>query len=214
MLGAELSVIESAAASPGVLVIPPAIVPIRSKRCILKTKCPNRTATIIGTIVMARPTPNNVHPLSWKVDTKLTPADVPTSARNSNSPIWRSNWLAEPDMDQMIGPVFPIALRISATIRMPPVNPGEKEKESEKDIFSFPNRTPRTIPAAIGKKSVSDSFFSSFPNTCPNSLMSSFSPATISLSPNFSNRSGSGERSIPLRRTRVTVQLNVRCRFR
>ena len=44
--------------------------------------------------------------------------------------------------------------------------------------------------------------------------MSSFSPATISLSPNFSNNSGSGGRSIPLRRTRVTVQLNVRCKFR
>ena len=71
-------------------------------------------------------------------------------------------------MDQMIGPVLPIALRISATIRMPPVSPGEKEKESENEMFSFPNNTPRTIPAAIGKKSVSESFFSSLPNTCPN----------------------------------------------
>ena len=38
MLGAELSLIESAAASPGVLVIPPAMVPKRSRILILNTQ--------------------------------------------------------------------------------------------------------------------------------------------------------------------------------
>ena len=75
MLGAELSAIESAAASPGVLVIPPAMVPSRSRMFILNTQYPNTRATIIGTRVMAIPTPNSVQPLSWNVATRLLPAD-------------------------------------------------------------------------------------------------------------------------------------------
>ena len=59
-----LSVMESAAASPGVLVIPPVMVPNKSRILILKTNQPTNTATSMGTIVMAAPTPNNNQPLS------------------------------------------------------------------------------------------------------------------------------------------------------
>ena len=111
----------------------------------------------IGTSVIAIPIPNSCQPLSWKVATKLTPADVPTSAKKRSNPICLSNWLAEPDIDQMIGPVLPMALSTKATIKIPPVSPGEKEKESEKERCNFPNNTPKTIPAAMGKKSVSES---------------------------------------------------------
>ena len=148
------------------------------------------------------------------METRFTPADVPTSERNSNNPNWRSRLLAEPDIDQMIGPVFPMALNTKATIRIPPVSPGENEKESEKDIFNFPNNTPNTIPIAIGKKSVSERRFSSLPMNWASSFTLSFSPATINLSPNFNTKLGSGERSIPLRRTRVTVQPKVPCKFK
>ena len=78
-----LSVIESAAASPGVLVIPPVMVPSKSSMLILNTNSPTNTATNIGTSVIAAPTPNSNQPLSWKVATRLVPAEVPTSARNS-----------------------------------------------------------------------------------------------------------------------------------
>ena len=73
-------------------------------------------------------------------------------------------------------------------------------------MFSLPKSTPSTMPRAMGKKSVSDSCLLSLPSRRATPLMPSFSPTTISLSPNFSARSGEGERSIPLRRTRVTVQ--------
>ena len=86
-----LSVIESAAASPGVLVIPPVMVPSKSSMLILNTNSPTNTATNIGTSVIAAPTQNSNQPLSWKVATRLVPAEVPTSARNSNKPNWRSN---------------------------------------------------------------------------------------------------------------------------
>ena len=139
---------------------------------------------------------------------------MPTSARNSNKPNWRNNWLAGPDIDHRIGPVLPIALKNKATIRIPPVNPGEKDKPPGKVIFSLPNNTPKTIPIAIGKKSVSDNFLALFPSKRANPLSPSFSPTTISLSPNFKVRSGDGDRSIPLRRTRVTVHPKFFIRFR
>ena len=163
---------------------------------------------------MAAPTPNSMNPLSWNVATSVFPADVPTSARKSSSPSWRSNWLACPVIDHSIGPVLPIALSTSAIIRIPPVSPGEKDSPPPKEIFSLPNSTPSTIPIAIGKKSVSDNFFASFPISAATPCKPSFSPTTISLSPNFSSRLAEGERSIPLRRTRVTVQPKLRCRFR
>ena len=197
---------ESAAARPGVLVMPPVMVPSRSRMFILNTNSPTMTATSMGTSVMAAPTPNKSQPLSWNVATRFRPAEVPTSARKSSSPSWRSSWLAGPDIDHRMGPVFPMALRKRATMRMPPVSPGENDRLSEKEMFSLPKSTPSTIPRAMGKKSVSDSCLLSLPSRRATPLIPSFSPTTISLSPNFSARSGEGERSIPLRRTRVTVQ--------
>ena len=114
----------------------------------------------------------------------------------------------------MTGPVLPIALRNRATIRIPPVSPGENDKPPGKDIFSLPNSTPSTIPIAIGKKSVSDSFLALLPKRRASPFSPSFSPTTVSLSPNFSARSGEGARSIPLRRTRVTVQPKFFIKFR
>ena len=70
------------------------------------------------------------------------------------------------------------------------------------------------FPIAMGKKSVSDSFFALFPNRRATPLSPSFSPTTISLSPNFKARSGDGDKSIPLRRTRVTVQPKFFCKFK
>ena len=125
-----------------------------------------------------------------------------------------SSWLAGPDIDQMTGPVLPTALRNKATISMPPVRPGENDKPPGKDIFSLPNNTPSTMPIAIGKKSVSDSFLALLPNRRARPFRPSFSPTTINLSPNFSARSGEGERSMPLRRMRVTVQPKFFIRFR
>ena len=190
------------------------MVPNRSSTLILNARRPTSTATSMGTIVIAAPTPNNNKPLSWKVATRFFPAEVPTSARNNSSPNCRNSWLAGPDIDQRIGPVLPTALSINATINTPPVNPGEKERLSENEILSLPNKTPSTIPIAIGKKSVSDSFLASLPNKRATPLMPSFSPTTISLSPNFKAKSGDGERSIPLRRTRVTVHPKFRCKFK
>lgn len=86
-----LSTIESAAASPGVLVIPPVIVPSKSSRLILNTRRPTIAATSIGINVMAAPTPNISNPLSWKVATRFLPAEVPTSARKRSRPNWRNN---------------------------------------------------------------------------------------------------------------------------
>ena len=163
---------------------------------------------------MAAPTPNSSIPLSSNVATRFFPADVPTSARNSSKPNWRNNWLAGPDIDHKTGPVLPTALSTNATINTPPVNPGEKESPPGKERFSLPNNTPSTIPMAIGKKSVSDSCLALLPSKRATPLSPSFSPTTISLSPNFSSSSGDGERSIPLRRIRVTVQLKFRCRFK
>ena len=114
----------------------------------------------------------------------------------------------------MIGPVLPTALKTNATINTPPVNPGENDSVSEKEIFNLPNKTPSTIPIAMGKKSVSESFFALFPSRRATPLMPSFSPTTISLSPNFKAKSGDGDKSIPLRRTRVTVQPKFFCKFR
>ena len=99
-----------------------------------------------------------------------------------------------------------MALRNKATIRMPPVSPGENDRLSEKETLSLPNSTPSTIPNAMGKKSVSDNCLVSLPSRRATPLMPSFSPTTISLSPNFRARSGEGDKSIPLRRMRVTVQ--------
>ena len=163
---------------------------------------------------MAAPTPNISSPLSWKVATRFFPAEVPTSAKKRSSPNWRSNWLAGPDIDQIIGPVLPIALSTRATIRTPPVNPGENDRLSEKEIFILPNNTPSTIPIAIGKKSVSDNFFALFPSRRAIPLSPSFSPTTINLSPNFKAKSGDGDKSIPLRRIRVTVQPKFFCKFK
>jgi hypothetical protein len=50
-----------------------------------------------------------------------------------------------------MGPVLPMALRIKATIKMPPVSPKEKLNESEKERLSLPNKMPKTMPAAMGK---------------------------------------------------------------
>ena len=116
-------------------------------------------------------------------------------------------------MDHIIGPVLPMALRNNAIISTPPVSPGEKVMPPPKEMCSFPNNTPNTIPIAIGKKSVSDKRFTSFPNKRATAWIPSFSPTTISLSPNFSASSGEGDKSIPLRRTRVTVQPKFFCRF-
>ena len=116
-------------------------------------------------------------------------------------------------MDHRIGPVLPIALKNKATIRIPPVSPGENDNPPGKVIFSLPNNTPNTIPIAMGKKSVSDNFFALFPNRRASPLSPSFSPTTISLSPNFKVKSGEGDKSIPLRRTRVTVQPKFFIRF-
>ena len=107
-----------------------------------------------------------------------------------------------------------MALRKRAIIRTPPVNPGENDIPLPKEILILPNNTPRTIPIAIGKKSVSDKRFSSFPNRRPTACTPSFSPTTISLSPNFNASSGEGERSIPLLRIRVTVHPKFFCRFK
>lgn len=63
-LGILLSTMESAAARPGVLVIPPVMVPSKSNKLILNTSRPTTTAASIGTTVMAAPTPNNNKPLS------------------------------------------------------------------------------------------------------------------------------------------------------
>ena len=115
--------------------------------------------------------------------------------------------MAEPDMDQMMGPVLPKALNTKATISTPPVKPGEKLKLSEKEMLILPKSTPKTIPMAMGKKSVSERRFSSFPSCLARADRLSFCPTTVSLSPNFKSNSGAGERSIPLRRRRVTVQL-------
>ena len=49
------------------------------------------------------------------------------------------------------------AFRNKATIRMPPVSPGENDRLSEKEMLSLPKSTPSTMPRAMGKKSVSDS---------------------------------------------------------
>ena len=117
-------------------------------------------------------------------------------------------------MDHNMGPVFPIALNTKATISTPPVNPGEKDIPSPNDIFSLPNNTPNTIPMAMGKKSVSDNNLALLPNMQAKPLNPSFSPTTISLSPNFRAKSGEGERSIPLRLTRVTVQPKFWCKFK
>ena len=116
-------------------------------------------------------------------------------------------------MDHIIGPVLPMALRNNAIISTPPVSPGEKVMPPPQEICSFPNNPPNTIPIAIGKKSVSDKRFTSFPNKRATAWIPSFSPTTISLSPNFSASSGEGDKSIPLRRTRVTVQPKFFCRF-
>ena len=113
-----------------------------------------------------------------------------------------------------MGPVLPIALNTRATINTPPVSPGENDRLSEKDIFILPNSTPNTIPIAMGKKSVSDSFFALLPSRRATPLSPSFSPTTINLSPNFKARSGDGDKSIPLRRTRVTVQPKFFCKFK
>ena len=109
-------------------------------------------------------------------------------------------------MDHSIGPVFPTALSTNATISTPPVNPGEKDIPSPNDRFNLPNKTPSTIPIAMGKKSVSESSLALLPNMHANPFKPSFSPTTVSLSPNFKAKSGEGTRSIPLRRTRVMVQ--------
>ena len=114
----------------------------------------------------------------------------------------------------MMGPVLPIALNTRATINTPPVSPGENDRLSEKDIFILPNSTPNTIPIAMGKKSVSDSFFALLPSRRATPLSPSFSPTTINLSPNFKARSGDGDKSIPLRRTRVTVHPKFFCKFK
>lgn len=53
-----------AAAKPGVLVIPPVIVPSKSSKLILKTKRPTNAAISIGTRVINAPTPNSRKPLS------------------------------------------------------------------------------------------------------------------------------------------------------
>ena len=87
----------------------------------------------------------------------------------------------------------------------PPVSPGENEMFSPSDILSLPKITPSTIPIAIGKKSVSDRSLALLPIMQANPLSPSFSPTTMSLSPNLSSRFSDGVRSIPLRRTRVTV---------
>ena len=161
----------------------------------------------MGTRVTMAPTPNISKPLSWKVSTRFLPAEVPTSARKRSKPNCLSSWLEAPDMVHSTGPVLPTAPRIKATMSTPPVRPGENEKLSEKEMDNLPKSTPRTIPMAMGKKSVSETFLASLPKSLVTSSKSSFSPATISLSPNFSTRLGEGAMSIPLRRTRVTVQL-------
>ena len=81
-----LSTIESAAASPGVLVIPPVMVPSKSSKLILNTRRPTNAAISIGTKVMAAPTPNSSRPLSWKVATRFLPADVPTRQGKATVP--------------------------------------------------------------------------------------------------------------------------------
>ena len=43
------------------------------------------------------------------------------------------------------------------------INLGENEKLSEKEILNWPAKIPSTIPTAIGRKSVSESFWSLFP---------------------------------------------------
>ena len=62
--GMLLSVIESAAASPGVLVIPPVMVPSKSSILILNTKRPTKAASSIGTTVITAPRPKSRNPLS------------------------------------------------------------------------------------------------------------------------------------------------------
>ena len=146
-----LSDIESAAASPGVLVMPPVRVPSRSSIETLKQKMPISEAAMSGTMVMAAPTRNISQPLSWKVATRFCPADVPTSARKSSRPICLMSWFAEPESVQSMGPVLPMALSTSAVSSTPPVSPGEKLTPPGKVMLSLPTSTPSTIPSRCRK---------------------------------------------------------------
>ncbi len=86
MDGAELSVMESAAANPGVLVMPPVIVPSKSNILTFSNFIPTMAAAIMGITVTTAPAMNKLHPLFRIVSTILVPADVPTPARNINRP--------------------------------------------------------------------------------------------------------------------------------
>ena len=97
-----LSTIESAAASPGVLVIPPVIVPSKSSRLILNTRRQTIAAKRIGITVMAAPTPNISNPLSWKVATRFLPAEVHTSDRNKSRHNWRNDGMESTDIDMSL----------------------------------------------------------------------------------------------------------------
>ena len=77
---------ESAAASPGVLVIPPVMVPSQIEQADLKHQTSDERSNQHRTKVMAAPTPNSSRPLSWKVATRFLPADVPTRQGKDNSP--------------------------------------------------------------------------------------------------------------------------------
>ena len=87
----------------------------------------------------------------------------------------------------------------------PPVRAGEKERAFPKEILSFPNKTPRTIPAAIGKKFVLETALSSLPKILAICLSSSLGDVIVSLSPNLSFRSAEGVLSIPDLLTLVAV---------
>lgn len=80
-----LSVMESAAANPGVLVIPPVIVPI-SPKYDPETVVPHQQSHDHRQQGNSKTYPEQGNPLFTKVCTRFTPAEVPTSAKNSNNP--------------------------------------------------------------------------------------------------------------------------------